>query len=336
MKFSDNDFKQLDAQLKIKQPHLNQLKTSIRLASTQPKRSKKRVWIPTAAFLAMLLVSFPLYSPALAAIVAKVKPLVISEQSSSSPILDELTTALSTNGYDVSSVGFLTKDNVIEIALEKNHDYVLSEIEAIVQSYLAEQGYDLYTIEFVEVKSSNYVSNPIFDDVQQIVEDVFTSYGYATEAKYGLVGLRKSLFSNVLLLDMPDHISESAEIVQSIESKIEEQQLDIKKVDVTTFNFAHRMLDDAWGGAASTIYNAMAAQSAYQLEGLSYSVKKGHATIKFKTAWTSKPSDELVKNIEQKIVTYIQSEEVKAFLPKPSYTIRFINGENTWLEISSK
>lgn len=337
MKFSDNHFKELEEQLKIKKPHLNRLKSSICLASSKPKRSMKPIWIPALVLSGIMMLSFPFYSPALAEIVAKVKPLVISEQSSSSsPITTELTTVLSTNGYDVSSVGFLTKENMIEIGLEKGHEYDLSKIEEIAQSYLTEQGYDLYTIDIVEMKSMGYVGNPIYEDVEKIVKDVFAEYGYAKEADYQLASLQGTWFSNILLLDMPDHIEESAEIVESIEAKIEEQDLDVKKVEVTTFNLAHRILDNAWGAAASTIYNTMAAQSTYQLEGLSYSVKKGHAIIKLKTMWETEPTVELATEIEQEIISYLQSDEVKSYLPEPSYTIKFVNGEKTLLEMSNK
>lgn len=336
MNFSDNDFKELEAQLKIKQPHLNQLKSSIGLASSKPKRSMKPIWVPTVVLLGIMLLSFPIYSPALAAIMEKVKPLAISEQSSASPLTTELTTLLSTNGYDVSSVGFLIKENVIEIGLETGHTYDKSKIEETVHSYLSEQGYDLYSIKIVEITPSGYVPNPIYDDVKKIVKDVFAEYGYAKEADYELAGIRETWFSNIVLLDMPDHIEESAEIVKSIEEKIEEQDLDVKKVEVTTFNLAHRILDNSWGTASTTIYNAMAAQSTYQLEGLSYSVKKGHATIKFHTAWETKPSVELANEVEQEILSYLQSADVKSYLPEQSYTIQFVNGEKILLEISNQ
>lgn len=337
MKFSDDNFKELAEQLKVKQPHLNRLKTSIQQQATRQQKSKKPMWLAAFAIFCLIVGTFPFYSPALADFVAKVKPLAIGEQNGGSPALSsDITDYLVANGYNVSSVGVLTKGNVIEIGFNEGIDYDERELEELVKSYLAEQGYDLYTIDFVETKQTEYVGNPIYDEARELVKTVFADFGYAEEAQYELAGLQETWFSNILLLDMPDHIKESDEIVKVIESEIEEQSLNIKKVQVHKFNLAHRLLDNAWGTAASVIYNAMAGKSAYELKGLSYSVKKGHANITLQTAWTEVPSNELASEIEREIIKYLQSDEVMAYLPEQSYTIRFVNNEQTLLEITSK
>lgn len=337
MNFSDKKFKELEEQLKVKQPHLNRLKSSIIMKSKEQRKSQKTIWIATFSMLCIMAVTFPFYSPALADIASKMKPLAIGEQKGQlSGVTDEIIVYLAENGYEVSSVGVLTKENIVEIALFKDSGYNEAEIEQLVIPYLAEQGYDLYSIDFVYVEHTEYVGNPIYEEVKTLVKEVFAEYGYAEEADYELAGLKETWFSNILTLDMPDHIKESNEIVEAIEAEIEVRNLDVKKVEVYAFNLEHRNLDNAWGMTASMIYDAMAGQSIYQLEGLSYSVKKGHANVKLKTTWTDVPSAELAAAIEQEIVEYLHSNEVVSYLPEPSYTVQFINGEEILLEISNK
>ena len=52
---------------------------------------------------------------------------------------------------------------------------------------------------------------------------------------------------------MPDHIQESTEIIADIEKEIESQNLDIKDIEVNTFNFEHRRQDNRWAYIASDI-----------------------------------------------------------------------------------
>lgn len=340
MKFSEDNFKELEEQLKVKQPHLNRLKSSIVRQAAKPQKSRKRQWLVAFSLLCLVVLSFPIYSPVVANIVAKVKPLAIEEQGDSShALVEQLMNLLSANGYDaVNSVGVRTKDNVVEITFEKGEDYDVDAIKALVQHYLLEEGYDTYTVEVLEIKVERPRSSTVFDEVTKIVEAVMTDFGYAgtEEMAYTSPGLQQTWFSNIVTINMPDHIEEADDIVAAIEAAIEESDLDVKKVEVEPFNMAHRILDGAWGTAANTIYTAMAGQSAYELEGLSYSVKKGHATITMQTTWTEAPAAELVTEIESEIRSYLQSPEVLAYLPEQAYTIQFVNGEKVLLEISNR
>lgn len=340
MKFSEDNFKELEEQLQVKQPHLNRLKMSIVQQAAKPKKSRKRQWLVAFSVLCLFAVSFPLYSPVVANIVAKVKPLEIEQQGDSShALVDKLMNLLSSNGYDaVNSVGVRTKDNVVEITFEKGQDYDVDAIKALVQPYLLEEGYDMYTVEVLEIKVERPRSSSVLDEVAEIVEAVMTDFGYAgtEEMIYTSPGLQQTWFSNIVTINMPDHIEEADEIVAAIETAIEQNDLDVKKVEVQPFDMKHRILDGAWGTAAATIYDAMAGQSTYKLEGLSYSVKKGHATIKMKTAWTEAPAVELVVEIENEIKSYLQSPEVLAYLPEQSYTIQFVNEEKVLFEIVSE
>jgi len=337
MKFSEDNFKELEEQLKVKQPHINRLRASIVQQAAKPKKSRKRQWLVAFSVLCLFAFSFPLYSPVVANIVAKVKPLEIEQQGDSShALVDKLMNLLSANGYDaVNSVGVRTKDNVVEITFEKGEHYDVDAIKALVQPYLLEEGYDMYTVEILEVKVDRPRSSTVFEEVTKIVEAVMTDFGYAgtEEMIYTSPGLQQTWFSNIVTINMPDHIEEADEIVAAIETAIAQKDLDVKKVEVEPFNMKHRILDGAWGTATSTIYEAMAGQSKYQLEGLTISVKKRHATIKMKTAWTEAPAAELVTEIESEIKRYLQSPEVLAYLPEQSYTIQFVNGEKVLFEI---
>ena len=337
MNFSDNEFKELNEQLKVKQPHLNHLKTSIKQQTKKPRKSKKPMLLTAFGVLCLLVVSFPFYSPALADIVAKVRPLAIEEGNGiSSELTEEMITLLESNGYTVESVGVKTKGNIFEIGLLKGTEFDEATIQSLVMPVILEQGYDNYAIKIVEVENKGYKGNPIYEEVRELVKSVFAEYGYAKEADYELAGIQETWFSNIVLIDMPDHIKEADDIVKDIQAEIKERDLDVKKVEVHTFNLQHRLLDYSWGTVASTIYNAMAGQSTYQLKGLSYSVKKGHAKIQMETAWTEPPSTEIANEIEKEILKYFKSDEVVSYLPNPSYTIQFVNGEKVLLEISNK
>lgn len=340
MKFSEDNFKELEEQLQVKEPHLNRLKTSIVQQVAKPKKSRKRQWFVAFSVLCLFAVSFPLYSPVVANIVGKVKPLEIEQQGDRShALVDKLMNLLSSNGYDaVNSVGVRTNDNVVEITFEKGEDYDVDAMKALVQPYLLAEGYDTYTVEVLEIKVEQPRSSSVLDEVTEIVEAVMTDFGYAgtEEMIYTSPGVQQTWFSNIVTIHMPDHIEEADEIVAAIETAIKQNDLDVKKVEVQPFDMKHRILDGAWGTAASTMYDAMAGQSTYKLEGLSYSVKKGHAIIKMKTAWTEAPVAELVAEIEDKMKRYLQSPEVLAYLPEQSYTIQFVNGEKVLFEIVSE
>jgi len=348
MNFSEENFKELDEELKIKDDAFKQLKHSILAQASQKKRSKKSFVLVLATACMLLFVTSPLYSPAMAKLAAKIIPIEIYPSFTSNGedkgLPTKLMEYLTAQGYDVNSIGFLTS-NVIEISLiseQLSSKQVEEQLAANIDAFLADNGYDLYDVQFsiVDLAEQENVQSEnldLYDQVRQIVKDAFAAYGYALEADYELAGLRETWFSNILLLDMPDHIKESKEIVANIQAEIDKQALDIKDIQVTSFNFEHRLQDNRWAYLASDIYNAMAGKSTYQLSGLSYSIKKGHAYVYIKTNWSEKPDETVINEITEAVETYLELPETKSQRRDDIYTIQFLNTEGeAFITISNK
>ena len=221
-----------------------------------------------------------------------------------------------------------------------------NDLEPKITYYLYENGYDEYELKIsdaaetfsdsqVDEKGNLYEDSP-YDSLREIVKDVFASYGYAEEAEYELAGLKHTWFSYILIIDMPDHIKESTEIIANIEKEIESQNLDIKDIEVNTFNLEHRMQDNRWAYIASDIYDAMAGKSTYQLTGVSYIVKKGHSYVSIKTDLDKPPSEEIIQEIELAIQEYVALPEVKEQIQNDNYTIQFLlENEKSFVRITN-
>ena len=348
MNLSEENFKELDEGLKIKDDAFKQLKHSILTQASQKKRSKKPFVLVLATACMLLFVTSPLYSPVMAKLAAKIVPIEIYPSFTSNRedegLLTKLVEYLTAQGYDVNSIGVLTS-NVIEISLiseQLSLKQVEEQLGANVDAFLADNGYDLYDVQFsiVDLAEQENVRSKnldLYDQARQIVKDVFAAYGYAIEADYELAGMRETWFSNILLIDMPDHIKESKEIVANIQAEIDKQALDIKDIEVTSFNFKHRLQDNRWAYLASDIFDAMAGKSTYQLSELSYSVKKGHTHVYIKTNWSEKPPQTVINEITEAVETYLELPETKSQRRDDLYTIQFLNidGE-AFINISNK
>ena len=135
---------------------------------------------------------------------------------------------------------------------------------------------------------------------------------------------------------MPDHIQKSTEIIADIEKEIESQNLDVKDIEVNTFNFEHRQQDNRWAYIASDIYDAMAGKSTYQLTGVSYKVRKGHSYVSIKTDLDKPPSGEIIEEIQLAIQEYLALPETKEQIQNDNYTIQLLlkNGKS-FVEITN-
>lgn len=342
MKFLDEQFRELEEELKINQQSKQQLKQKIfQNVTTKEKRPIKQYgWIAVAVCM-VFVVTLPFYSPTMASIVAKVLPIQITPHYSEGQYNPDLSAQLfelvDREGYEVGAVGITPSPYTIEVSLILKDATLKQATEALepkITSYLYENGYDEFELLFTEapeVQQDHHEDEEmkLYDEVREIVKEVFTSYGYTEEADYELAGFKSTLFSNVVTLDMPDHIEESDEIIADIKKEMALRKLDIKDIEVTTFNLAHRKQDDRWAYIASEIYNAMAGKSIYQLTGVSYKVRKGHSYVSIKTALTEPPSEEIIKEIELAIKEYFALPEKKEQLQNDDYTIQLElkNGE---------
>ena len=154
MNLSEENFKDLDRELKIKDHAFKRLKYSILAQDSQKKRSKKPFVMVLATACMLLFVTSPLYSPVMAKLAAKIVPIEIYPSFTSNRedtgLPTKLMEYLTTQGYDVNSIGVLTT-NVIEISLISEQLFskqVEEQLTANVNTFLADNGYDLYDVQF--------------------------------------------------------------------------------------------------------------------------------------------------------------------------------------------
>ncbi|WP_061809575.1 DUF4030 domain-containing protein [Rossellomorea vietnamensis] len=339
---STDPFKELEEQLKVRDRSKEQLRSKMMQSTNETKKSsfKKYGWIAAACML--FLVISPFYSTTMASIVAKVLPITITPQISDGEPNPNLTSDLfkvvEKEGYRVGSVGTTPSPFTIEVSLvlgDSTLKQAKEDLEAKITSYLYENGYDDYELKITEApeipthEGSNDL-NKEYDQVREIVKEVFASYGYAEEAEYELAGMKGTGASAIVTIDMPDHIDESKEIIADIEKEIEKQNLDVKDVEVDTFNLNHRQQDNRWSMISSDIYDAMAGKSMYQLAGLLYQVKEGHSYVWIKTDLDKPLPQEQIDEIKKAIKDYLALPETKEQIRNDEYTIEFLlkNGKS--------
>ncbi|WP_034756345.1 DUF4030 domain-containing protein [Rossellomorea vietnamensis] len=339
---STDPFKELEEQLKVRDRSKEQLRSKMMQSTNERKKSsfKKYGWIAAACML--FLVISPFYSTTMASIVAKVLPITITPQISDGEPNPNLTSDLfklvEKEGYRVGSVGTTPSPFTIEVSLvlgDSTLKQAKEDLEAKITSYLYENGYDDYELKITEAPEipthdGSDRLNKEYDQVREIVKEVFASYGYAEEAEYELAGMKGTGASTVVTIDMPDHIDESKEIIADIEKEIERQDLDVKEVEVNTFNLQHRLQDNRWSMISSDIYDAMAGKSTYKLAGLSYQVKDGHSYVWIKTDLDKPLPQEQIAEIKKAIQDYMALSETKEQIRDDEYTIEFLlkNGKS--------
>ncbi|MFB7642264.1 hypothetical protein [Peribacillus butanolivorans] len=361
----DSSFKKLNADLMWKTKEKQELKKRIftdieklesqkrnknPLLSTRIKKVsliRKLTYSGIALILLLgLFIGSTFVSPAMAQIAAKIMPLKITSSFSANNIDENLHQKLikliENQGYKVDSIGSIYDPFTIDISLILSNEQLKEakeQLTPLVKETLSNHGIDDYNLLIRNIKSSERSTSlskrdvkrkVMYDSLRQIVFDVFTKYGYEEEANYELAGLDQTWFSNILLLDMPDHIKERNSIISDIQQEIEAQNLDIKDIKVHSFNLEHQKQDSRWSYIASDLHESLAGKSTYKVTGLSYQVKKGHAYIDLGTNWTTTPSTQLLDELENAIKTYLALPDVKKQMQGNPYTIKLLmeNGED--------
>ncbi|MET3575515.1 DUF4030 domain-containing protein [Bhargavaea ullalensis] len=344
----DEQLRELEDELKITNQSKDRLRSEIvRSAHEVKKRNLSRFgWIAAAACVLFLITS-PFYSSTMASIAGKILPVSITPSSPEDQhtigLTSDLFKLIEKEGYMANSVGVTPSPYTIEVSLalkDSTLKQATDDLEPKIMSYLYENGYDKYELKLTEgtVASSDDQEDEItlYDQVREIVKEVFAAYGYAEEADFELAGLNKTWFSNIVTINMPDHIKEPNEIVSEIEKEIDARNLDVKDIEVNTFNLEHRQQDDRWASIASDIYEAMAGKSTYQLTGVSYKVKKGHTYVSIKTELERPPSEEISREIELAIQEYLALPEINERIQNDNYTIRLsLKNEKPFIELSN-
>lgn len=347
MKFLDEQFRELGEKLRLTDKSKDQLKRQILINKNKHKKRKIKHygWIAVAVCM-LFIVTSPLYSPTMASIAERILPISItpsySDGQHNPDLISQLAELVENEGYTYDFIGITPSPYTIEISLILKNSTLkqaTDDLEPKITNYLYEKGYDQYELKISEGTEAPPPANTQVDDtyekVSEIVKEVFVSYGYAKEADYELAGLKKTWFSNIVLIDMPDHIQQSNQIIADIEKEIESQNLDVKEIEMTTFNLKHRQQDNRWGAISSDIYNAMAGKSTYQLSTFSYKVKKGHSYVSMKTNFDQPPSEEIIEEIELAVQDYLTLQETKEVIQDDKYTIQFLlkNEEESFIKI---
>lgn len=347
--FLDEQLSDLDQELKMTDKSKSLLKNKI-LQNTQiSKKRNLKIYTSVATTVCLLfLIMSPFYSTTMASLVAKIIPISITpsflSNQENSNLTSQLVKFVEGEGYTVSSVGITPSPYTIEISLILK-DSILKQatddLEPKINNYLYENGYDEYELKVLGVTEASTNdqaddTGSLYDKVREIVKEVFASYGYAKEADYELAGLKETWFSNIVLIDMPDHIQQSNQIITDIEKEIESQDLDIKDIEVNTFNFEHRRQDNRWAYISSDIYDALAGKSIYQLTGVSYKVKEGHSYVSIKTDLAKSPSVESIQQIELAIQEYLALPDTKEQIQSDKYTIQLLlRNEQSFVKITN-
>lgn len=349
MKFLDEQFSELGEELKLTEKSKDQLQYKIlqNVHKIKKHNRKRYVWIAVAVCMLFIATS-PFYSPTMARVAERILPISITPSYSNGQYNPGLTSQLAElverEGYSFNSVGITPSPYTIEISLilkDSTLKQATEDLEPKVTNYLYENGYDQYKLKISEGTEAQIPPKTEEDDtyekVREIVKEVFSAYGYAKEADYELAGLQETWFSNIVLIDMPDHIEDSNDIVEDIKKEVEAQDLNIKDIEVSTFNLKHRQQDNRWGYISSDIYNAMAGKSTYQVTGLSYKVRKRHSYVSIKTDFEQPPSEEIIEEIEWAVQEYLALPDTKEVIQDDKYTIQFLlkNGEESFIKIKN-
>lgn len=338
--------KNLDSQLRMKPVHHKQLRDRILIESEleyEHKRNRKprrtRTWLAVAAALLLLIGTSPFYSPAMASFVEKIIPLEITSANSNGTdrLHEKILQIAEDNGYSVSSVSTTPEPFTVHLAFTEG-EASLSEmeqaVEPAIQQLLYEQGVDQYQLKVTVVEEAEYQPSEaslLMDKVGPVLSEIYLDYGYPDLAEHATYGIKDGLFSNTLEVDMPDYVNEAKEIKQLLIETIEKEEWDIQKVELRSYNAAHRGQEDRWAMISSEIHQALAGKAIYSTTGVSFKVKDGLTQVKLKTALPEQPEPQLLTEVENAIQTYLETKEIKSIIQKDQYRIQLLSEDKTVL-----
>lgn len=345
MRYSDDQFRELEKGLRMSNRAKEQLRTKIVQKAYMNKKNVKPYGIIAAACAAILIV-LPYSSPTMASIAEKILPISITPsffaKEQNSDLISELFDLVEREGYTVYSAGITPSPYTIDISLELKEETLqqaTAVLEPLITDYLYKNGYDKYELKLSEAgKTDQHDSGQdkyiLYDSVRKIVKDVFASYGYAEEAGHVLAFFNDSSSAPVVSLEVPDYIQEGKAIVEDIKKEIQAQRIDVENIEVTVVDMEERLQENRWALIASDLFDGMAGKSTYQLQGVSFRVDGGSSNVFIKTDFDQPPSRTIIQEIEEAVKQYFALPEVKEKIQNDKYTIQFLqkNGK-PFLEI---
>lgn len=336
----DEDLKEFNDDLRIQSLHKEALKKRIihtEIEQVQKRPSRKKIWLPVVAALAILLLCSPLYSPTMATLAAKILPLKIQSSLSEDDLLNTITESLKAEGYEYDGVGIRYNPFTIEIPLQRNQGDS-SEVKKAISLHMTQLLYDVgiddYKLKISESATPDIVSEKEQEELKQtselldkayiIIQATLKDYGYEELAIQISLGRDGSPDARLLTLNFPDDIPETDVILQTIKKQLVLKEIGIHNIEVDYYNAEHRAQDSRWSQIASDIHNSLVGKSMYKVTGMSYIVKKGQSNVWLKTSWTEKPNDAMITEIQQAIETYLSSPEVQNSIANDAYSIQYV------------
>ena len=337
MKHSSNEeldvsLKKLNTAMLMKPDTHEQLRKRVMDKCTEPiakKSSHRKTWVSLAVALFLLIASSPIYSTTMASLAAKILPLEIPVNPSfSDSLLAEMMKIIEQTGYEVSSVGSTPNPFTIRIVLVKEEDSlstIKQTLEPLIKQLLYDEGIDQYELDIslMEFDENDYAkfgtSHEVMHQANDIIRKAFITYDYPELAENITFGMPTKF---TLEIDMPDHVKEAEAIKRIVIEEIEKEDLAITEVKLQLYNEKQRNQDNRWSSHVSTIYDALAGKSRYNVTRISYKVKKGMTYIWIKTGLSENADKQVLADIEEALHTYLSDSEVKEATQDDHYTIQ--------------
>lgn len=351
MKHSSNEeldvsFKKLNTAMPMQPDTHEQLRNRIMDECTEPiekKSSHQKMWISLAVALFLLIANSPFYSTTMASLAAKFLPLEIPVNPSFSHSLHaEMMEIIEHAGYEVSSVGSTPNPFTIRIVLVKEEESLSTIKQTLVPLFkqlLYDEGIDQYELDIslMEFEENDYAkfgtSNEVMSQANGIIRKAFMTYNYPDLAENSTFGMTTK---STLEIVMPVHVKEAEAIKRIVIEEIQKEDLAITEVKLRLYNEKHRNQDNRWSYHVSTIYDALAGKSRYNVTGISYKVKKGMTNVWIQTALPQSVDKQVLADIEEALLTYLSNPEVQEATQDDHYTIQLESKDKeVLLEISS-
>lgn len=295
-----------------------------------PKRLYSKKYGFAAAAFCLLLIILPFCSSVIESVILdKIPPIDPPSIIEDEEIYRVVTEKVEKEGYVVEYIGIYSEENeekeTLQIALiltDSTIQEAKEHLEPIVNNYLAETGNRKMKVHFIEVPE--LVTNPIYSEVIELVDQVFIRHGYAKETHYVLAELQKKGDSYVLHVNMPDHIQEPQLILADLNKALKEQQLAIEEVVVTPISITLEMKERRWQSIVSQLHNVLGWKSAYLFRGISFEIEEEKVVIWVNTDWKKHPAEEQMQRMQQAVQAYLSLQKTVKEIQGDAYTITFL------------
>jgi hypothetical protein len=322
----------------------NKIKAGVQQRSERKRWSlgKKIGYISSAAIAAVgLFMGAAFFSPTVANVAAKIPYLKMIFESK--PIHDEIRDTLTAKGYEFDGFGVqYNPKKIVSVALVGSEEYVKEatpEVEKLIKDLLMARNFDAYEIEVyraenrvVELTPEDKKRMEEYDKMSKVIEEVLKKYG-RENTSYG-DGPKK----NTLVLNLPNTELRIEEIKQDVQSGLTAIGMGHYSVEVDVYNAKKREREERWMPIINTIAQGIFGSKEYKVKGVGYTNKSAtHMTIIITTTVdsTDGDSDKVVKNIENTIQEFLQSDKTQELVKGDPYKVIIRTKDKKEIVISS-